>query len=121
MRSTCEKCKDIVRAIREIYETSDFVFMSNIAYKPGTEKRYFELEAIKRRRIDSVESDLAKYTYLAHPFSEKNPLRLIDDMDLDKVLSLQSLISDTDIVNKEKVNAVNRLQIMKPSEFVDYE
>ena len=42
-------------------------------------------------------------------------------MDLDKVLSLQSLISDTDIVNKEKVNAVNRLQIMKPSEFVEYD
>lgn len=97
------------------------MFISNISYKPGTDKRFVELEVIKRRRIDSSESDLAKYTYLAHPFSEKNPMRLIDDMGLDKVLSLQSLVSDTDIVSKEKTNAVNRLQIMKPAEFDEYD
>lgn len=124
MESTHQKCKDIVRdtsTIGEIYESSDTVFISNISYKPGTDKRFVELEVIKRRRIDSSESDLAKYTYLAHPFSEKNPMRLIDDMGLDKVLSLQSLVSDTDIVSKEKTNAVNRLQIMKPAEFDEYD
>lgn len=105
----------------EVVETSDSVFMNNIVYMPGTNKKFIELAAVKRRRIDSTEAEFAKYTYLAHPFSEKNPMRLIDDMGLDKVLSLQSLVSDTDIVNKEKTNAVNRLQIMKPAEFDEYD
>ena len=105
----------------EVVETSDSVFMNNIVYMPGTNKKFIELAAVKRRRIDSTEAEFAKYTYLAHSFSEKNPMRLIDDMGLDKVLSLQSLVSDTDIVNKEKTNAVNRLQIMKPAEFDEYD
>lgn len=103
----------------EVIETSDFVAMTNIAYKPGTADRYMELEVVKRRRIDSSESEFAKYTYLAHPFSKKNGLRLIDDINIDKVLSLQSLVSDIDIIDKEKANAVPRLQTIKQSEFVD--
>lgn len=103
----------------EVIETSDFVAMTNIAYKPGTDDRYMELEVVKRRRIDSAESEFAKYTYLAHPFSKKNGLRLIDDINIDKVLSLQSLVSDIDIIDKEKANAVPRLQAIKQSEFVD--
>lgn len=95
--------------------------MTNISYKPGTNIRYLELEAVKRRRIDSSEAEFAKYTYLAHPFKEHNPLMLIDDINLDKVLSIQSLVSDINPVNKEKINAVDRLQIMKPSQFVDYD
>lgn len=103
----------------EVIETSDFVAMTNIAYKPGTDDRYMELEVVKRRRIDSSESEFAKYTYLAHPFSKKNGLRLIDDINIGKVLSLQSLVSDIDIIDKEKANAVPRLQTIKQSEFVD--
>lgn len=103
----------------EVIETSDFVAMTNIAYKPGSDDRYMELEVVKRRRIDSAESEFAKYTYLAHPFSKKNGLRLVDDINIDKVLSLQSLVSDIDIIDKEKANAVPRLQTIKQSEFVD--
>lgn len=103
----------------EVIETSDFVAMTNIAYKPGSDDRYMELEVVKRRRIDSTESEFAKYTYLAHPFSKKNGLRLVDDINIDKVLSLQSLVSDIDIIDKEKANAVPRLQTIKQSEFVD--
>ena len=53
---------------------------------------------------------MARFTHLAHPFSEKNGLRLIDDLYLDKVLSLQSLDSDISPVSKEKANAVPRLR-----------
>ena len=59
---------------------------------------------VKRRRIDTTESEFAKYTYLAHPFAKNNGLRLLDDINLNKVLSLQSLSSDIDIVSKEKAN-----------------
>lgn len=103
----------------EVIETSDFVAMTNVAYKPGTDDRYMELEVVKRRRIDSSESEFAKYTYLAHPFSRNNGLRLVDDINIDKVLSLQSLVSDIDMIDREKANAVPRLQTLKQSEFVD--
>ncbi len=103
----------------EIVETADWLGLIDISYKPGTNQRYFEVEVAKRRRIDASEGDLAKYTYLAHPFSANNGLRLIDDINLDKVLSLQSLNTDISMIGKEKTNAVPRLKSMSKSEFVD--
>ena len=77
------------------------------------------INVVKRRRIDSAESEFAKYTYLAHPFAKNNGLRLLDDIHLNKILSLQSLDTDIDPVGKEKANAVPRLQTAIVSEFVD--
>ena len=65
------------------------------------------LNVVKRRRIDVADAEFAKYTYLAHPFAKNNGLRLIDDVPLDKVLSLQSLATDINLVGKEKENAVH--------------
>ena len=62
---------------------------------------------------------MAKYTYLAHPFAKNNGLRLVDDFNLDKVLSLKSLASDIDIVGKEKTNAVPRLKSNEQTAFVE--
>ena len=101
----------------EVIECADWVAMNNIEYKPGTDQKYFCLNVVKRRRIDSAESDFAKYTYLAHPFSPTNGLRLIDDAGTGKILSLKSLINDFD-VSKEKTNAVPRLKNL-PS--IDYD
>ena len=97
---------------------ADFAAVLNIEYKPGTDDRYMVINVVKRRRIDTEEADFAKYTYLAHPFAKKG-LRLIDDMNLDKVLSVQSLVSDLDAVGNEKTNAAPRLKIMAVSDFVD--
>jgi len=79
------------------------------------------INVVKRRRIDSADAEFAKYTYLAHPFSKTNGLRLVDDINLGKILSLQSLSSDIDMLslNKEKANAVPRLKMMAQSEFDD--
>ena len=79
------------------------------------------INVVKRRRIDTQESDFAKYVYLAHPFAKNNGLRLVDDMKLDKVLSLQSLITDLTAVDKEKTNAVPRLKTVEQTEFVDFD
>jgi len=76
---------------------------------------------VKRRRIDMAEAEFAKYTYLAHPFAKNNGLRLIDDINLNKVLSLQSLSSDIDVVGKEKANAVPRLKSMEQQDFMEYD
>lgn len=103
----------------EVIETADWAAMVNTEFKPGTDEKYLILNVVKRRRIDANESEFAKYTYLAHPFAKNNGLRLLDDVKLDKVLSLQSLTTDIDIVGKEKANAVPRLMSMKQSEFIE--
>lgn len=101
----------------EIFEVADWIAFVNIEFKPGTNQRFIELHVLKRRRIDSADNELAQYTYLAHPFAKNNGMRLIDDIYLDKILSLKSLSSDIDIIGKEKTNAVPRLKIMQTSEF----
>ena len=105
----------------EIVETADWLGMCMISYKPGTDQKYFEVNVVKRRRIDQSESEFAKYTYLAHPFSKNNNLRLVDDIYLDKVLSLQSLNSDIDLISKEKTNAVPRLKTLEQNDFDDFD
>lgn len=101
----------------EIAEVADWLGLCNITYKPGTNQRYFEVNVQKRRRIDQSEAEFAKYTYLAHPFAPNNGLRLLDDINLDKILSLQSLSSDIDVVGKEKTNAVPRLKTIDVEDF----
>lgn len=103
----------------EVIESSDFAAVLNIEYKPGTDEKYMTINVVKRRRIDSSAGEFAKYTYLAHPFSKSNGLRLLDDINLDKVLSLQSLTTDIIGVNKEKANVVPRLKSMQQSEFIE--
>lgn len=101
----------------EVIETGDWVAIVNIEYKPGTDEKYLVLNVVKRRRIDVADAEFAKYTYLAHPFAKNNGLRLIDDVPLDKVLSLQSLATDINLVGKEKENAVPRLKSYQQSDF----
>lgn len=104
-----------------IIETSDWVSVLNCEYKPGTDQKYLTINNVKRRRIDMAEAEFAKYTYLAHPFAKNSGLRLLDDIHLDKVLSLQSLTSDIDISNQspERINAAPRLQTIKQNTFED--
>lgn len=113
----CEHCEDH----GEVIETADFAAVLNIEYKPGTDEKYMTINVVKRRRIDASSSEFAKYTYLAHPFSKTNGLRLIDDVNLDKVLSLKSLTSDIIDVSKDKTNAVPRLKTMQQTDFMEFE
>lgn len=103
----------------DVYQVADWLASVNREYKPGTDEQYMTINVLKRRRIDASEAEFAKFTYLAHPFAKQNGLRLVDDINLDKVLSLQSLASDIDIVGigKEKTNATKRLQLMPQQDF----
>lgn len=103
----------------EVLETADWAAALNIETKPGTDDRYICVNLLKRRRVESAESEMAKYTYLAHPFARNNGLRLLDDYKSDKILSLKSLSSDIDIVGKEKENAVPRLKTLDRKSFVE--
>ncbi len=102
-----------------IIEVSDWVALCGTEYKSGTDEKYFTINVVKRRRIDASEAEFAKYTYLAHPFSRTNSFRLLNDINLDKVLSLQSLSSDIEMngLDGNKVNATKRLQTLSPAEF----
>ena len=105
----------------EILETTDWAAVINSEYKPGTDEKYMTFNVVKRRRIDASDAEFAKYTYLAHPFAKNNGLRLIDDIHLNKVLSLQSLVSDIELIPKEKANAVPRLKAMEQHDFIEYD
>jgi hypothetical protein len=106
----------------EVMETGDWVCVLNIEEKldpDGNVLRYLVMNVVKRRRVDSTAGELSKYTYLAHPFARNNGLRLLDDVHLDKVLSLQSLVTDIEaIVPKEQINAVPRSKL-ELREFVE--
>ena len=74
-----------------IYEVADWVAVLNTEYRPGTDQKYLTINTIKQRRIDRSEAALEKIKYIAHPFSTSNAFKLIDDINLEKVLSLQSI------------------------------
>lgn len=96
-------------------ETSDWVCVLNIEEKLGGDGgRYLVMNVVKRRRVDQSPGSLSNITYLAHPFALNNGLRLLDDLNLPKVLSLQSLATDIDeTIQKEKTNAVPRSKLEK--------
>jgi KaiC/GvpD/RAD55 family RecA-like ATPase len=101
----------------EVIETSDWVCTLQVEFKKGTMEKYLGFNAVKRRRIDkSVDPGVRDITYMLHPFALNNGLRLIDDVNLDKILSLSSLETDIDeIVKPDKVNMVTRPKIkIKP-------
>jgi replicative DNA helicase len=103
--------RDNVADSWSVIESSDFAAVINSEYKPGTDDKYMTINVVKRRRIEKKDAEMAKYTYLAHPFAKNNGLRLIDDINNDKVLSLQSLVTDLDVsLLGEKANAVPRSQ-----------
>lgn len=114
-----EAGRDNIGGAHAILEIADFLATVGTEFKSGTNEKYFTMNVLKRRRIDAAEAEFEKYNYLAHPFSLKNPFRLCDDMNLDKVLSVQSLATDIDKIplTGEKSNAVKRLQVMKREEF----
>lgn len=101
-----------------VAEVADFLAIVGTEYKSGTNEKFFTINVLKRRRIDASEAEFAKFNYLAHPFKSKNPFALIDDVGTDKILSLQSLASDVDLLDgKEKANATKRLKLLEASEF----
>jgi hypothetical protein len=106
--------------VGETIEVSDWAAVLNIEYQQGTNKKYLAINVVKRRRIESGQSDMSNITYLAHPF-DGSSFRLIDDFLIGKILSLNSLVTDVENVGKEKTNAVPRLKQMEESEFEEDE
>ena len=94
----------------EIIESSDVAIVLNREEKitQNGKKSYLVLSVCKRRSIDTANPNLV-CNYMVHPFVD-NSLKLIDDLYMEKSLSLKSLVTDIDDLNKEKQNAVSRLK-----------
>lgn len=78
-----------------------------------TEDLYMTFKLLKRRYRSSEESEkLRKLEYFNHPYSKENEIQLIDDLNLEKSVSLTSLATQfmgaEEVSKRGKKNAVER-------------
>lgn len=92
-------------------ENSDVVIIINPEVKSDTNELFLTFKLLKRRYRSSEEDEkLRRLEYFNHPFEPDNGIRLIDDIEMDKPLSLESLSTKFEAVDDKrgKTNAVER-------------
>ena len=104
--------RDATAGAWELQENSDVCIIINPETKVDTGALYLTFKLLKRR-YKSIESDekLRRLDYFNHPFEEGSEIRLIDDIDLPKSVSLTQLSTMFEPVedkNKGKQNAIER-------------
>ena len=93
----------------EIVENSDWTCILNQETKPGTNELYMTFKLVKRRyRSIEADEDMRRLQYFSHPYEKENTIRLIDDIDLDKPLSVYSLASDFNPTNVSKQSNITQ-------------
>ena len=84
--------RDGVSGAWELMENSDWVCIINPETKSDTKEPYLTFKMLKRRYRSSDENSKRRnMDYFNHPFEVGNEIKLIDDVDLDKSLSIESL------------------------------
>ena len=84
--------RDAVAGAWEIQENSDVVIIINQEVKADTGEVYLTFKMLKRRyRSSESDEKLKRLDYFNHPYQSGNTIRLIDDIDLPKSVSLYSL------------------------------
>ena len=118
--------EDIVQLYSNIkiksIENSDFVCIINPEMKMDTEELYLTFKLLKRRyRSSETNEKLRRLEYFNHPFEANNEIRLIDDIDLPKSLSMESLSTQFKAVDDKKtINATEReVKTSKKSKYVE--
>lgn len=104
--------RDGVAGAWEIIENSDVVIIINQEIKADTNDLYLTFKLLKRRyRSSETTEKLKRLDYFNHPYEHGNTIKLIDDIDLPKSVSLFSL-STTFVAyedaKKGKHNAIER-------------
>ena len=87
------------------------VIIINPEVKSDTNELFLTFKLLKRRYRSSEEDErLRRLEYFNHPFEHDNSIRLIDDIELSKPLSLESLSTKFEAVDNKrgKTNAVER-------------
>lgn len=103
--------RDAIAGAWEIIENSDFVCIINPEVKTDTNELFLTFKMLKRRYRSSEENEkLRRLEYFNHPFEAGNEIKLIDDIDLPKPLSLESLSTQFEAVDDKrgKENAIDR-------------
>lgn len=103
--------RDAIAGAWEIIENSDFVCIINPEVKVDTGELFLTFKMLKRRYRSSEEDEkLRRLEYFNHPFEYGNEIKLIDDIDFDKSVSLESLATKFEAVDDKrgKQNAVER-------------
>lgn len=92
-------------------ENSDWTCIINPESKVDSGELYLTFKLLKRRYRSTEASDkLRRLEYFNHPFEANSEIRLIDDIDLPKPVSLESLATQFEAVDDKrgKKNAVER-------------
>lgn len=104
--------RDGVAGAWEIIENSDVVIIINQEVKADTGDIYLTFKLLKRRYRSSEDDEkLKRLDYFNHPYEAGNTIRLIDDIDLPKSVSLYSLSTQfvaMDDSKRGKKNVVER-------------
>ena len=103
--------RDAIAGSWEIIENSDVVIIVNPEVKSDTNELFLTFKLLKRRYRSSEENEkLRRLEYFNHPFEPGNEIRLIDDIELPRPLSLESLSTQFEAVDDKrgKENAISR-------------
>lgn len=92
-------------------ENSDWTCIINPETKMDTGDLYMTFKLLKRRyRSTETDDHLRRLDYFNHPFEPSSEIRLVDDLNLAKAVSLESLATQFEPVEdkKGKQNAIER-------------
>ena len=98
------------------------VIIINPEVKSDTNDLYLTFKLLKRRYRSSEEDEkLRRLEYFNHPFEPDNGIKLIDDLELDKPLSLESLSTKFEALDDKrgKTNAIERESKETPTDQKD--
>lgn len=103
--------RDGVAGAWEIIENCDWVCVINQEVKADTEDLYLTFKLLKRRYRSSEDDEkLRRLEYFNHPYEPGNSIRLMDDYDLPKSLSLLSLATQFMALEENKRGKKNVME-----------
>ena len=107
--------RDGVAGAWEIMENSDVVIVLNRETKKDTGEKFMTFKLLKRRYRSSETSEkLRRLDYFNHPYEPGNDIRLIDDLNLAKSVSVFSLAGElvpTETQKRGRKNAIKRKEV----------
>lgn len=98
----------------DLLENVDWAAIINIEREKSSQRLYLTIKRIKIRY-----KDLAKYSYINHPFHENSTIQLEDDITLPNPLSKESLSSDMEGFNVPG-SVKGSMGIKRPVEYKEY-
>lgn len=117
--------RDGVAGAWELIENSDVVIIINQEVRADTGDVFLTFKLLKRRyRSSETDEKLKRLDYFNHPYEKDNTIKLIDDVDLPKSLSLYSLATQfiaLEDTKRGKANVVQRKEVGPESPEMEFE